>query len=350
LTNGEVTYDPTLVARLSSRAAGTVWRVDKKVGDKVREGEVLALVDAAQVGQAKAELLQAVTKFDLATKTHKRLADSSPGTVVSAGRVQEAEAVRADAEASVRKAIQTLTNLGLPIAFDDIRRKSSDELTEHIQFLGLPTTVVSENGGRANANLVPITAPRDGVVVRRDVVTGEVIESSKVLLIVADTSRMWLMLDIPMEEAQYVEMGQRVLFRPNGDANEYAGEVTWISTEVDSHTRTVKVRAELPNERGRLRNEAFGAGKIILRNEPDATVVPKDAIHWEGCCFVTFVRDKDYLKDNSYKVFHTRMVRPGVTNGNVTEVIAGLLPGEVIVAKGSGVLRAELLKGNLGAG
>jgi cobalt-zinc-cadmium efflux system membrane fusion protein len=62
------------------------------------------------------------------------------------------------------------------------------------------------------------------------------------------------------------------------------------------------------------------------------------------------VRDKDYLVKDSYKIFHTRMVRPGVTNGDTTEVIAGLLPGEVVVTKGSGVLRAELLKGNLGAG
>ena len=44
------------------------------------------------------------------------------------------------------------------------------------------------------------------------------------------------------------------------------------------------------------------------------------------------------------------MVRPGIKAGDSIEVIAGLLPGEVVVSKGSGVLRAELLKGNLGAG
>jgi cobalt-zinc-cadmium efflux system membrane fusion protein len=43
--NGEVTYDPTCVARLASRASGTVWRVDKRIGDRVRQGEVLALID-----------------------------------------------------------------------------------------------------------------------------------------------------------------------------------------------------------------------------------------------------------------------------------------------------------------
>ena len=88
----------------------------------------------------------------------------------------------------------------------------------------------------------------------------------------------------------------------------------------------------------------------MLRDQDDAIIAPREAIHWEGCCHVAFVRDKNFLAEGSYKVFHTRMVRPGVTNGDYTEVIAGLLPGEVVVTKGSAVLRAELLKGNLGAG
>ena len=88
----------------------------------------------------------------------------------------------------------------------------------------------------------------------------------------------------------------------------------------------------------------------MLREEPDAIIVPTTAVHWEGCCHIVFVRDKDFMKERSYKVFHTRSVRPGVAMGDYTEMIAGVLPGEVVVTKGSGVLRAELLKGNLGAG
>src|SRR5438876_804282 len=63
--NGEVTYDQTRVARLSTRAAGTVWRVDKNVGDAVYQGEVLALIDAAEVGRLKAEFLQAYAQLEL---------------------------------------------------------------------------------------------------------------------------------------------------------------------------------------------------------------------------------------------------------------------------------------------
>ncbi len=61
--NGEITYDQTRVARLSTRAAGSIWWVAKKVGDAVKEGEVLALVDAGEVGRAKGELLQAARWF-----------------------------------------------------------------------------------------------------------------------------------------------------------------------------------------------------------------------------------------------------------------------------------------------
>ncbi len=88
----------------------------------------------------------------------------------------------------------------------------------------------------------------------------------------------------------------------------------------------------------------------MLRHDRNAILVPSSAVHWEGCCFVVFVRDKNYLKKGSFKVFHTRSVRPGVVLGDKTEILAGLLPGEVVVTEGSAALRAELLKGNLGAG
>ena len=346
---GEVVYDPTRVARLSSRADGTVWRVEANVGDRVGEGDVLALVDAVEVGRAKAELLQALARLDLATSTHERLARLDG--VIPGRRVIEAETALAEARVAVERAVQRLVNLGLPIRYEDVRTGPISELGRKLQFLGLPAALARRlDPARTTSNLIPIRAPRDGVVVTRDVVAGEFVRASQTLFTVADTSRMWLVLNAPLEEAGYLGTGQKVIFRPDGSEREHTGTITWISTDVDAQTRTVRVRAELPNPDGHLRNETFGRGRIVLREEPDAIVVPREAIHWEGCCYVAFVRDKDYLKKGSYKVFHTRMVRPGVRNGDLTEMIAGLLPGEVVATRGSGVLRAELLKGNLGAG
>jgi len=345
---GEVTYDPTRVAHLGSRAAGTVWRVNRNVGDIVHEGEVLALVDAAEVGRAKAELLQAVVKLRLHDETVQRLAELAG--VVAGKRLLEAEADRAEAEAAVRKSVQALHNLGLPISLAQVYPKSDTELQQQLHFLGLPSMVASQlDATRTTANLIPLLASRKGIVVARDAVAGEVIATDKNLFTIADTNTMWLMLNVPFEEAKRVAIGQKIVFQSDGDEQQYTGELTWISTAADAQTRTVQVRGELPNADGQLRHETFGAGQIVLRDVHDAILVPSSAVHWEGCCHVAFVRDKDYF-NSPYKVFHTRSIRPGVVSNDMTEMIAGLLPGEVIVTKGSGVLRAELLKGNLGAG
>jgi cobalt-zinc-cadmium efflux system membrane fusion protein len=66
------------------------------------------------------------------------------------------------------------------------------------------------------------------------------------------------------------------------------------------------------------------------------------------------VRDKRYFDKDSPKVFHVRTVRVGGEsekfNEKFTEILAGVLPGEVVATKGSDVLRAELSKNNLGEG
>ncbi|MEO8494257.1 MAG: efflux RND transporter periplasmic adaptor subunit, partial [Planctomycetota bacterium] len=270
-TSGEIRYDPTLVTRLASRAAGTVWRVEKNVGDSVRHGDLLALVDAAVVGQAKAELLQAAAQLNLQDQAVERLAGL--GEVVAGRRLQEAEAARAEAEASVRKAVQTLANLGLPITLDDVRGKGGSEIALQLHSLGLPPSDSGQLDERqTTANLIPVLSPRDGVVSTRDIVAGEVVDTTKTLFTVVDNRRMWLLLDVPLEDAHYAKAGQQVTFRPDGDEHEHSGQITWISSHIDSETRTVKVRAELPNEDGHLRDESFGAGQIILRDEPDAII------------------------------------------------------------------------------
>ena len=190
----------------------------------------------------------------------------------------------------------------------------------------------------------------EGVVAARDVVAGEVVDTAKVMFVVVDPRRVWVNLDLGLEDVKTVTIGQTVRFRPDGAKAEAVGTVAWMSGEADHKTRTVRVRAVVDNPDGRLRANTFGAGRVILREEKNAVVVPTGAVHWEGCCHVVFVRDRDFLKEGSPKVFHVRTVRVGVRDDRQTEVIAGLLPGEVVAVKGSAALRAELLKGNLGEG
>jgi cobalt-zinc-cadmium efflux system membrane fusion protein len=349
--NGEVSYDQTRVARLSSRLPGTVWRVDKQLGDPVREDEVLALVDAAEVGKAKAEFLQAYAQLELRRKTYEGLSQAAATGAVPDRQVREAETTLSEARIRLRAVRQALVNLGLPVNGDDLKGLPEDRLAARVQFLGLPDSLAGRlDPERTTANLLPVTAPLDGVVVAREVGAREVVDSTRVLFVVADPRRMWLTLNVRAEDARRVKPGQPVRFRPDGDPAEVGGKVAWISTAVDEKTRTVKVRADLENPDGRLRAHAFGPGRVVLRSEPYAVVVPKEAVHWEGDCHVVFVRDKDYLKEGAPKVFHVRKVRPGARDEKYVEILAGVLPGEVVATKGSAVLQAELLRGQLGEG
>jgi len=348
--SGEVTYDQTRIARLSSRAPGTVWKVYRNIGDDVRKGDVLAVIDASEVGRLKAELLAAITDYDL-KKIQRDQLQGVAGSGVAERVLQEAEASLSAAHIRVQRAVQSLVNLGFPVTAKQVLSAERKTLPDKLRFLGLPEDVTRYlNPETTTSNLIPLRAPSDGIVVARDVVAGEVVDSKQVLFTVVDTSHMWLMLNVASEQAPLLKLGRKVLFRPDGDESEITGRISWISTKVDPHTRTVEVRVELPNRDGRLRNETFGEGRIVLREDSGSIVVPNEAVHWEGCCHVVFVRDKNYQKDGSYKVFHTRVVRPGARTATHTEILAGLMPWEVVVTEGGGVLRAELLKGNLGPG
>ncbi|WP_430453350.1 efflux RND transporter periplasmic adaptor subunit [Rhodopirellula europaea] len=348
--NGEIIYDPTRQASMASRVPGSVWKVTKNVGDPVEVGEVLAVIDAAGVGEIKTALLRALAEQKLQQQNVSRL--SSARAAIAGSRILDANAALAKAQADVLAAEQSLRNLGLPAEVGELQGLSEQQVLDRLRLLGIPDELRAQlNSRTVTSNLLPIRSPIQGVVVQRSVSAGEVVDPTRILFQVADVRQMWLTLNIPLESSEQLAIGQPVEFRADGSREVVSGTLDWISTSADNTTRMLQVRAVLDNSDGRLRNETFGMGEVILRKESGAIVIPTGSSHWEGCCQVVFVRDTDYFASpDSYKVFHVRSVRLGAVNGNVTEIISGVLPGEVIATDGSDVLRAQLLKNNLGAG
>lgn len=347
--SGEIVHDQTHTARISTRVPGIMYRACKQVGDRVREGEVIGLVDSAEVGRAKADFLHGLVQVRLKSRIVEVM--KSSGGAISGRAVTEAEAAVSEARIRLATSRQAMTNLGIPVAIEDIEKLPEDELSCKLQFLGLPKSLADTLDPKTTTgNLLPLRAPFEGVVASRDVVAGEVVDMTKVLFVVVDPRKMWVNLDLRLEDIKSVALGQPVRFLPDGSRTEIVGTVSWISGEADHQARTVRVRAVIDNPDGRLRSNTFGAGRVILREEKAAVVVPNGAVHWEGCCHVIFVRNKEYPRDGSPKVFLVRTVRIGARDGNLTEIIAGVMPGEVVAVQGSAALRAELLKNNLGEG
>ena len=173
---------------------------------------------------------------------------------------------------------------------------------------------------------------------------GEVVEPSKNLFSVADVSRMWALLDVYESDAREIRVGQPVVLRVEGlTGASYGAHITWVSSRVDPDSRTLPARAELDNPDGELRANMFARAIISVREQQDALVVPKDAVQWEGCCNVVFVRQSD-------TVYQPRKVRLGIDTGRVYEVLSGVSQGEAVVTQGSFLLKTEIMKGSIGAG
>ena len=346
---GEIGYDPTTVVRLSARAAGSVWRVLKQVGDSVVPGEVVALVDSPEVGRAKAEYAVAAVQVRLKSGNSKSMRDAPESVPQRAAR--EAEAALEEARLRRAAARQALATLGLAPtdALDDL---DADRIVAAMRFLGMPPALAATLADDPTApnTLVPVRATQAGVVIARPVVAGEPADPARPLLTTANVQRLWLTLSLRQEDAGHAAVGRPVRFRPDAGGADLAGVVSWVGTAADEKSRAVPIRADVPNPGGRLLANTFGAGRVVLRDEPNAVSVPKDAVQWEGCCNVVFVRDRHYLKPDSPKVFHPRQVRVGASDETHVELLAGVLPGEVVATKGSAVLRAELLRGGLGEG
>ncbi len=348
--NGELVFDPTRVAHLSAKAPGTVAHVFKTVGDNVEPGDVLALVDAAQAGQAKSQLLHATVQLQLRRENAERMRRVASSGSIAGRTLLEAETDLQEANISFLTARQSLGNLGFETS-EDLDTKDSTQIAEELRFLGISAACLSAlPNGTKTANLIPIRAPYSGVIVASDVVAGEVVDTSTKLFTVADPDRIWLTLSVRQEDARYVSKGLPVRFQADDGAQSLTGQVAWVSPAVDERTRTLQARVNLADQRAVLRDKTFGTGQIILRSEQYAVVVPREAVQSTSDANFVFVRDRDYLQDGKPKVFHVRQVRIGAKDEHFVEILAGALPGEVIATKGSPVLLAQILRSNLGAG
>jgi cobalt-zinc-cadmium efflux system membrane fusion protein len=312
------------------------------------KGEILALIDSAEVGRAKAEFLEALVQCHLKRQTLTRL-DSLRG-VVADRRLQEAEADLRVAKIQCVNARHRLVTLGLPVDLQEDSSLSVEEMVARVQFLGLPeSTVQSIQSDMPSANLIPLISPLDGVVVRRDAMRGETAHAAQSLFVIADVRRMWLRLNLRPEDVTGLAIGQEVFFSTDGSATELRGTLSWISSEVDPTTRTIRALADIENpivSAGRdgiadlrmLQANAYGTARIRVRMNPRALAVPTPAIRWlwDDSHHIVFVPCANGTS------FQPRRVRPGIARDGYTEILSGLEPGEPVVVSGARLLATEL--------
>ena len=321
--NAEVVFNANRFARLSPRAAGVMVDVRRDLGELVVPGDVLARVDSAQLGSAKAELLQALAGTQLWNRSAERQRALANGGIGTEREALEAENKLAEAQINHAQAEQRLRNLGLSDS-DIAGVEQSQDTSSHLQ----------------------VTVPFAGVIVERFAVLGEAVEPTSVLFAIADTQSMWAMIDLFESDLPVVAVGQEVTFGLESVPDyTFPGKITWISTQLNPATRTLQARAEIANDTGLLRANTFGRVRIIVRRDEHSLLVPKDAVQWDGCCNLVFIKI-----NAEGTAFQPQQVHLGVDTGVAYEALSGVKNGDVVVTTGSYLLKTEILKGSIGAG
>src|SRR5262249_5447786 len=183
--------------------------------------------------------------------------------------------------------------------------------------------------------LVP--APRSGVVVERNVTPGQVVayaqsDSPINLFVIADLRTMWVVADVYEPDVPKVRLGGAVVVNlPCFPVGRYEGQNVNVSHAVDQETRTLKVRAVVPNRDRKLKAEMF-VKVIIDTGTTRALSLPPGAIHREGReTFVLLQRGKDD--------YERRPVKLGQEVDGSVEVLGGVGPKDRVVSAGGILLK-----------
>jgi cobalt-zinc-cadmium efflux system membrane fusion protein len=313
---GTVTFHEDHFAVVGPLVPGRISRVSAGVGDKVKRGQVIAEIESSDVGQARAELVSAKARFAAADANLKRETDLAEKKISSSREQELARAQWETERAGVRAAIMRLRAIGLSPA--DIEEAEKHDL-----------------GGR-----VQMRAPISGTVIERKVTLGQAVERATDAFNIADTSHVWVTLDLYEKDLSRVHVSQEVEMRTDARPGEtFRGRVAFIVPVIDQTTRTAKVRLEFPNPNDVLHAGQLVTARILADSKQAANevlAVPRSAIEQVEGKTVVFVKAGD--------AFERRNVLVGTSGGEQIEIRKGLNAGEVVAVDGAFLLKSELLR------
>ena len=326
LTTGQVDFEQDLIAHVTPRIPGRVEEVQADLGDTVRKGQILAVIDSIELGQAKADYLQARAQEELSRQNFERETGLYAEHISSEKEMLVAKAAHLASIAELRHSEETLRLYGLE--------------ARQIQALSYEIGQVS---------LLPVRSPLAGRVVEKHVAVGEMVTPERSLFTIADMGHVWIWIDVYEKDVGNVHLEDDVSLAVDAYPGElFGGKVSYLSAQVDPGTRTVRARIDVENPQHKLRPGMFA--RVTVRDphtestDPHPSlVVPAGAVQRDGHEFVVFVS----LGDGR---FERREVEVGRAAEGVVEILSGLDEDDTVVIEGAFLLKSEASKGSMGAG
>lgn len=179
-----------------------------------------------------------------------------------------------------------------------------------------------------------ITAPFDGIVGLRNISVGALLQPGTTITTLDDDSVMKLDFSVPSVYLPTLQPGVEIVAKASGFDEEFKGEVSAVNSQVDEATRSVVVRAIIPNPEGKLKPGLLMTVEL-LKNPRESVGIPENAIVPEGRKQFVFVVNSSKNPPTVEK----REIVTGVRRPGDIEVIDKLKPGEKIVVQGTMMVR-----------
>jgi len=193
-----------------------------------------------------------------------------------------------------------------------------------------------EKSGKSSPNLL-MRSPLKGVVVRRNVEPGAVVNSGDPLMFLADPKALWFSGNVFEQDARRIELGQRIrIYLEAYTDREIVAKVNYVSPTVDAQSRGILIRADIENTDGSLRPDMYANGKLQI-GSMQAIVVPQTAIVRDKETIYAFIR-------TSPENYRRIMVKGFDFDGKRFAITEGVEPNTELLVKGAVLLNERFTK------
>ena len=296
-------------------------------GERVTRGQALIVLQSAEAGMAQSDVAKAMAEV-----TSRR-----------AG-AQYAASARARAERLLALKAIPRQDYERAIADDEQAQAALAQATAELQRARSSAQQMGASDASASGEII-LQSPLAGVVLERTAQPGVVVEAGAPLVVVTDASNLWLQVRSAEAQAGLFRRGRSLSFRvPAYPTERFTARIDAVGAGLDPATRTLGVRATVPNANGRLKPSMLATVEVEGGTRVAAMLLPDDAVQLIDGKPTVFIAHPD-AKGGAR--MERRVVELGSRSGGQVAVTSGLTPGEVVVVAGAFAVKAQFQKGSM---
>lgn len=261
--NGKVEPDETKQAKVFALVSGKIESVNVELGDYVKKGQLLAVLNSTEVAEVSNNLSLAESNVIIARKNLEATKDLYEGRLAT-----EQEYLNAD------------------ISY----KKAMSELNRASQ-------VASITGGSSSS--YQVKAPISGYIIDKNITSNSEVrqDNNADLFAIADLSNVWIIANVYETDMKRVHLDDVVTVKTLADPDKtYTGKIDKIYNVLDPETRTMRIRVTLNNPGQELKPEMFATVRVNIKSENKNLAVPSRALVMDNSNYFVVIKSKDKLE------------------------------------------------------